>query len=135
VAATSLTLAPPDAPDAVLIERSWREPDRFADVFDRYYAALHAYAARRLGTSLADDVASETLLIAFDRRRRYDVTQPSTGPWLFGIASNLIARQRRAEVRRYRALARSGIGEAVEGHAERAATRLDARAQRASRTP
>ena len=52
--------------DAVLTERSWREPERFATVFDRHYLEIHGYASRRLGAGLADDVASETFLIAFD---------------------------------------------------------------------
>jgi RNA polymerase sigma factor (sigma-70 family) len=121
---------PEPATDAALIERSLREPRRFADVFDRYYAEIHGYAARRLGPSLADDVASETFVIAFDRRRRYDLAHRDARPWLYGIASNLIARHRRAEVRQYRALARAGVGEAVDGHADRAAGRLDARALR-----
>jgi RNA polymerase sigma factor (sigma-70 family) len=117
--------------DAVVIERSWREPDRFADVFDRYYPEIHGFAARRLGPGLADDVASETFLIAFDRRKRYDMAQPDARPWLYGIAANLIARHRRAEVRRYRALARADAVRAVDGHADGVAMRLDAEAQRA----
>jgi RNA polymerase sigma factor (sigma-70 family) len=121
---------PEPATDAALIERSLREPRRFADVFDRYYAEVHGYAARRLGPSLADDVASETFVIAFDRRRRYDLAHPDARPWLYGIASNLIARHRRAEVRQYRALARAGVGDPVDGHADRVAGRLDARALR-----
>jgi len=117
--------------DAVVIERSWRRPDRFAEIFDRHYHDIHAYASRRLGPSLADDVAAETFLIAFDRRRRYDVAHTSARPWLYGIASNLIARHHRAEVRQYRALARTGAVDAVDGHAELADGRLDAAAQRA----
>jgi len=62
--------------DAALIERSWREAERFAEVFDRYYAEIHGYVSRRLGPSLADDVASETFLIACERRRRYDLAHP-----------------------------------------------------------
>jgi RNA polymerase sigma-70 factor, ECF subfamily len=122
--------ATPAIPDAVVIRRSWREPERFTEVFDRYYVEIHGYVARRLGPSLAEDVASETFLIAFDRRRRYDVAYPSARPWLYGIASNLVARHRRAEVRRYRALSRSDITHAVDGHAELVAGRLDARALR-----
>jgi RNA polymerase sigma factor (sigma-70 family) len=117
--------------DAVVIERSLREPDRFSEIFDRHYADIHGYASRRLGASLADDVAAETFLIAFDRRRRYDLAQPNARPWLYGIASNLIARHHRAEVRQYRALARAGADEAVDGHAERVDGRVDAAAQRA----
>jgi RNA polymerase sigma-70 factor, ECF subfamily len=116
--------------DSVVIERSLRHPDRFSEIFDRHYSDIHDYAARRLGASLADDVAAETFLIAFDRRRRYDLEQPSARPWLYGIASNLIARHHRAEMRQYRALARAGAAEAVDGHAERADGRLDAAAQR-----
>jgi DNA-directed RNA polymerase specialized sigma24 family protein len=116
--------------DAALIERSLREPERFTELFDRYYGEIHGYVARRLGPSLAEDVASETFLIAFDRRRRYDIAYPCARPWLYGIASNLVARHRRAEVRRYRALSRTNATHAVDSHAERVAGRLDARALR-----
>jgi RNA polymerase sigma-70 factor, ECF subfamily len=118
------------ATDAVLIERSWSEPERFSEVFDRYYAEIHGYVSRRLGSSLADDVASETFLIAFDRRRRYDLAHRNARPWLYGIASNLISRHHRAELRRYRALARSGVMVAVDGLTDGVAARLDAEALR-----
>jgi RNA polymerase sigma-70 factor, ECF subfamily len=116
--------------DAELIGRSLREPDRFAEVFDRHYAEIHGYAARRLGPSLADDVAAETFAIAFGARRRYDRSYAGAEPWLYGIASKLIARHHRAEVRRYRALARAGVPDADDGHADGVATRLDAEALR-----
>ncbi|WP_446219509.1 RNA polymerase sigma factor [Micromonospora sp. IBHARD004] len=57
------------------------------NIFDRYYPAIHGYAMRRLGCDLADDVAAETFLVAFDNRQRYDTTHPSARPWLFGIGS------------------------------------------------
>jgi RNA polymerase sigma factor (sigma-70 family) len=117
--------------DAALIARSVREPDVFAEVFDRHYVRIHGFVARRLGAGLADDVASETFLVAFDRRTRYDVAQADAGPWLYGIASNLIARHRRQEVRRYRALARTGSPAPVGGDEELVAGRLDAQALRA----
>jgi RNA polymerase sigma factor (sigma-70 family) len=129
--------------DATVIERSWREPNRFAEVFDRYYDEIHGYAARRLGRSRAQDVAAETFLIAFDRRRRYDLAYTVARPWLYGIASNLIARHRRTELRQYRALARAEVAGdghrraglpradlAVDGDAERVAGRVDAAALR-----
>jgi RNA polymerase sigma factor (sigma-70 family) len=116
--------------DAMLIERSWNEPERFAEVFDRHYPEIHGYVSRRLGSSLADDLASETFLIAFDRRRRYDVAHPSARSWLYGIASNLISRHRRAEMRRYRALARADVTHAADGLVEGVAARLDAEALR-----
>jgi RNA polymerase sigma-70 factor (ECF subfamily) len=118
------------ASDAAVIERSWQEADCFAVLFDRYYAHIHAYAARRLGPGLADDVAAETFLVAFTRRERYDISRHDARPWLYGIASNLIARHHRAEVRRYRALARAGVDDVSEGHADLVAGRLDAQAYR-----
>jgi RNA polymerase sigma factor (sigma-70 family) len=118
------------AGDAAIIERSWREPERFAEVFDRYYAQIYGFAAERLGRSTADDVAAETFTIAFDRRERYDLSRSDARPWLYGIAANLIARHRRAETRQYRALARTGVTEVSEGHADRVVVRLDARANR-----
>lgn len=120
-----------DVGDAVIIERSWREPECFAAVFDRYYHQIHGFAAQRLDQSLADDVAAETFLIAFDRRERYDLSRSDARPWLYGIASNLISRHHRAEARQYRALARTDIDTVIEGPADRLATRLDAQAHRA----
>jgi RNA polymerase sigma-70 factor (ECF subfamily) len=44
--------------------------------------------------------------IAFERRSTYDLERPTARPWLYGIATNLVARQRRGEARRLRAVAR-----------------------------
>ena len=130
MAALTRALPGQEATDAAIIEQSWRDAERFAAVFDRYYAQIHGYALRRLGRSLADDVAAETFLVAFAQRKRYDVTRPDARPWLYGITSNLISRYHRAEARRYRALARAGADEASEDHADLVAGRLDAQAFR-----
>jgi RNA polymerase sigma-70 factor (ECF subfamily) len=116
--------------DAVIIKRSRQEPEHFAAIFDRYYAQIHGYAARRLGDSLADDVAAEAFLVAFERRNRYDVSCPNARPWLYGIASRLISGHHRSEERRYRALARLSDGEAGYEYADQVAQRVDAQAQR-----
>jgi RNA polymerase sigma factor (sigma-70 family) len=120
-----------EASDAEIIKRSWREPECFAAIFDRYYPQIHGYAARRLGRSLADDVAAETFLAAFTQRERYEVSRADARPWLYGIVSNLIAGHHRSEARRYRALARTGVSDITEGHADEVAVRLDAQARRA----
>ena len=119
--------------DAAIIRQSRCEPDHFAAIFDRYYALIHGYAARRLGSSLADDVAAETFLIAFAGRDQYDESRHDARPWLYGIASNLIARHHRAEQRRYQALARAGTGAdwVSEGLADEVVDRLDAQTRRA----
>src|SRR5262245_261860 len=104
--------------DAELIRRSLDAPERFAGLFDRYAAEVQSYAARRLGAGTADDIVAETFLIAFRHRDRYDLTRPLARPWLFGIATTLIARHRRREVRLYRALARSGVDPLTDRLAE-----------------
>jgi RNA polymerase sigma-70 factor (ECF subfamily) len=119
-----------DPEDAELIRRSLAAPEHFARLFDRYAADLHAYAARRLGGSVADDIVAETFLVAFGRRHRYDLARPVARPWLFGIATRLIARHRRGEVRLYRALARSGVDPLAEAPDESVLTRVVAQAQR-----
>lgn len=122
--------------DAEVIRRVRRDPAEFATIFDRYYLSIHAYAARRLGQDLADDVAAETFLVAFDQRDRYDLNQAWARPWLFGIASNLISGHHRAEARRYRAFARAAGRGDGDRHDEvrpddRVVRRLDAEANRA----
>ncbi|WP_116020645.1 RNA polymerase sigma factor [Thermomonospora umbrina] len=113
--------------DAEEIERSWREPERFAVLFDRYGARLHRYAARRLGDGEADDIVAETFLVAFRRRAGYDLGRAEALPWLYGIASNLIRRHRRAEVSRYRTFVRTGVlPDVADGVAERAVERVSA---------
>jgi RNA polymerase sigma factor (sigma-70 family) len=121
--------------DAEIITRMHGDPEGFATIFDRYYPAIHGYATRRLGPDLADDVAGETFLVAFDQWERYDTSHDSARPWLFGIASNLIARHQRAEARRYQAFARADraatpSAEQTDGQADRIAVRLDAQAVR-----
>lgn len=78
--------------DAVLISDSFTTPERFAGLFDRHAPVIHRYAARRLGPDAADDLVAETFLLAFARRAGYDTRYPDARPWLFGIATNLIAR-------------------------------------------
>jgi RNA polymerase sigma-70 factor (ECF subfamily) len=116
--------------DAEVIEVSLREPERFAVLYDRHHQAIHRYIARRLGRDRADDLMSETFLIAFGRRDHYDLSYSSARPWLFGIATNLIGQHRRAEDRFWRLIARTGVDEAVESPGERVAERVSAQASR-----
>ena len=116
--------------DAALVERSLRDPEAFAGLFDRHAAEIHRYAARRLGIEIADDVMAETFAVAFQRRDRYDLAQAEAIPWLYGIATNLIRGHRRAEARRWRALARDVRSAGSESEAERVTARVSAQAGR-----
>jgi RNA polymerase sigma factor (sigma-70 family) len=112
--------------DARLIAESGDFPERFGAVFDRHAPAIHGYISRRLGPDAADDLVAETFLVAFSRRDGYDPGQPSARPWLYGIATRLISRHRRDEVRFFRAIARSGIDPAAEPVADEGIRRADA---------
>jgi RNA polymerase sigma factor (sigma-70 family) len=105
--------------DAELAARFRRDPDRFTAVYDRYFTDIHRYVAGRLDVQAADDLAAETFLLAFGRRDRFDPERGNLRPWLFGIATNLVARHRRKEARHYRALARAGTDRAAESHENR----------------
>ncbi|GAA4362396.1 RNA polymerase sigma factor [Actinomadura sp. NPDC048032] len=118
-----------DPTDASLIAASRTEPERFAGLFRRHAPEIMRYAARRLGRDAAEDVVAETFLVAFDRRRRYDAARPDARPWLYGIATNLIRRHRRAEVRALRALARNGLDPVTEPFTDAVEDRVQAGAR------
>lgn len=96
-----------DIDDAAVIAASLVSPARFGEIFERHYAAIRIYAWRRLPGERADDIASETFVLAFQRRDRFDAQTGSARGWLFGIATNLVRRHWRAEERRLRAYARA----------------------------
>jgi RNA polymerase sigma-70 factor (ECF subfamily) len=122
---------PPEPPrpleptDAALIERSWRDPELFAGLYDRHAPTLHRYVTRRLGMTAADDIVADTFLDAFRKRRKYDIAFADARPWLYGIAANLIGKHARAEVRMLRAYARTGADPILtSGHADDADSRI-----------
>ncbi|MEU7787581.1 RNA polymerase sigma factor [Amycolatopsis sp. NPDC049159] len=114
--------------DASVITRSRREPSLFAVIFDRHARHIHRYLVRRLGPAAADDVLADTFLIAFDKRAKFDPARPDARPWLYGIATNLVSRQRRAEVNELKLRLALGPPPAEAGHAEQVADRVSARA-------
>src|SRR3954454_24580914 len=85
---------------------SLREPARFGAIFDRHATVLHRYLVRRLGPDEADGIVGELFRIAFERRHTFAPGRVRARPWLYGIATNLLAKHRRGEARRRRAVAR-----------------------------
>ena len=94
------------------------DPDGFGAVFDRYFAEIHGYAARRVGSDAAADIAADTFLTAFRLRRKFDPGRGTVKAWLYGIATNHLSVHRRGEQRAYRAMARAGVPDQQEGHAD-----------------
>jgi RNA polymerase sigma factor (sigma-70 family) len=116
----------PSEADAVVIEQSWAEPERFAAIFERYFGQIHQYLAGRVGGKIADDLAAEVFAIAFAQRARYDVARDCARPWLYGIATNLLSAHRRQEQRFYRALARAHAREVSPSEEDLVADRVSA---------
>ena len=92
--------------DAAVIAASERDPARFGVVFDRHATVVFRYLVRRVGVDEAEPLLGDVFRIAFEKRATYDCTRPNARPWLYGIATNLLAQHRRREVRRIRATAR-----------------------------
>jgi len=85
--------------DAWLIEQSLERPQLFAAIFDRHFNAVHGYLSRRIGSDRADDLAAATFTVAFERRATFRTGGGDARPWLYGIATNLLRNEKRAERR------------------------------------
>jgi len=110
----------PPPPDSELVARSLESSIAFEPIFDRHFSAIHVYLHRRAGRDLADELAAETFALAFSQRASFRGSG-SALPWLYGIATNLLRRQRRKERRQLRAYSRSGVDRSVSFEDEAAA--------------
>ncbi len=92
--------------DAEVIASSLTSPAAFGDLFDRHATTMFRYFVRRVGPDDADSLLGELFRIAFEKRTGFDTDRAEARPWLYGIASNLLARHRKGEARRLDATAR-----------------------------
>lgn len=113
--------------DAEIIAASAVDKASFGLLFDRHVDRIYAYVVRRVGPSLAEELTAETFARAFAHRARFVPLQESAGPWLYGIATNLIHNARRAERRRLAAYERAWArSPASSDDFDRADSRVDA---------
>jgi RNA polymerase sigma-70 factor (ECF subfamily) len=97
---------------------SIEEDALFEAQFRRFAGQVHAYALRRAGPEVAQDVTAETFLVAW-RRREQAPREPL--PRLYGIARGVLANERRAARRRGALLGRIAAERrastaGIEGH-------------------
>ena len=114
------------SPDNEVIERSVLEPAVFETVYARHATSVYRYVAQRLGDHAAEDVMSETFLVAFDRRSAYDVTVSSARPWLLGIATRLMHKHARLEATAWKGVSADLAAQITPDFIERAGARIDA---------
>jgi RNA polymerase sigma factor (sigma-70 family) len=113
--------------DAAVIRSSFDDPARFGEIFDRHATVVFRYLVRRVGVDDAELLLGDVFRVAFEKRTTYDVARPSARPWLYGIATNLLAHQRRSEARRIAATARLLAGQVLpDDSTDQVVARLDA---------
>lgn len=112
--------------DGEIIRRSLEQPAAFAELYDRHERVIFRYAARRIGATQADDIASETFLVAFTRRRDFTGSEDAR-PWLLGIATTLMRQHARTEAKAWRGMLASDLARTDIDQIDAADARLDAK--------
>jgi RNA polymerase sigma-70 factor (ECF subfamily) len=113
--------------DGAVIAESLQTPGVFGVIFDRHGSTLLRFLARRVSPAQAEDLLGEVFRIGFERRSSFEPEQESARPWLYGIATNVIAKHFRSEGRRLDAVARAAASRHLdEDPAERAVDVADA---------
>jgi RNA polymerase sigma-70 factor (ECF subfamily) len=100
----------PGTTDAELLRRARTDAGAFRELYERHAVAVHAFHLRRCrDPHAAQDLTAETFAQAWLARGRFrDRAGGSAGPWLFGIARNVLRASVRA--RRIEEAARVRIG-------------------------
>jgi RNA polymerase sigma factor (sigma-70 family) len=75
------------------------DPGDFEAAFREHFPAVYWFIARRVGTSLAEDLTAETFATAYRRRRTFRAELGTVRSWLYGIAVNILRNHWRAEQR------------------------------------
>lgn len=74
------------------------DQQRFTALFDAHFGDIWRYARRRTESAdAADDVTAQVFAVAW--RRRNDLPTADARLWLFGVARNVVANERRSSTR------------------------------------
>ena len=87
---------------------------RMDELFTAHAADVYAFALRRSSPSTAEDVVSETFLVAW---RRLDSVPDTPKPWLLAVARRVLANQRRSNGRQSALRSRLGARDPDRGSA------------------
>src|SRR5262245_27654963 len=105
-----------EAEERRLVEAAQKDPRRFKALYERHFARVYAYAARRLrDRAEAEDVTSEVFQQALAHLPRFEWRGAPFAAWLFQIAANATAdRLARRERERGTPLPESGVDPRLE---------------------
>jgi RNA polymerase sigma factor (sigma-70 family) len=81
------------ATDAQLLHRARDDPEALGKLYLRYRDRLYAWFRARVPEAVASELTAEVFAqVALSLRQFRDEAGGSAGPWLFGIAKNLLRR-------------------------------------------
>ncbi len=109
--------------------------EAFAELWDRHFEpVLRFLYLRSADPEIAADLAAETFVVAYLKRRRFRRSADTAGPWLIGIARNVLLRSIRtgsieSRARRRLAFETPTLDEASIRRIEQLADLQDLRAQ------
>jgi RNA polymerase sigma factor (sigma-70 family) len=85
-------MSPTPRTDAELLAAARTDPQAFREFYERYAVWMRAWFERNTGSeTVALDLTAETFTQAWRGLRKFkDMANGSGGPWLFGIARNLL---------------------------------------------
>ncbi len=87
--------------EAQLVERAKREREAFGQLYDRYVRRVYGAIYARVGNRAeAEDLTAQVFLKALENLSRLDASRGGFGPWIFGIARNLVVDRHRRKSRR-----------------------------------
>jgi RNA polymerase sigma-70 factor (ECF subfamily) len=96
--------------DEELLRAAAHDPKAFAAFYRRHAQAMLTYLRRRTGDmEAAADLTADVFAAAFESRRRFRPRSEPARAWLFGIANNLLAMDRRTRARAAAARRRLGL--------------------------
>lgn len=85
--------------DSDLLIRSIANPAAFAGIIRRHARTVHEYLSRRVGDEQAVALTLTTFSLAYARRERHQPRSASAEAWLLALATEVVSRNRRTELR------------------------------------
>jgi len=84
--------ADPPFDERLAIEAAQADPRRFGDLYEKHFARVYAFVARRVGSRAdAEDLTADVFQRALAFLPRFEWRGAPFAAWLFQIASNVIA--------------------------------------------